>query len=293
MKPLLLRLFVSAIAITATCNHFANGDDDTAPSIRLAGCRVKPVQQVTLAVNESGVLDMIVQEGDQVMAGQCIVRLQDDLARAALAVAEKEASNDVDIRYSEVASDVAKLEHEQSIKVNETVKGSITLIELRRRQLELDQSILRIELARFNQSVASLKRDQAVAQLKAFRVVAPFTGTVHKVSKHEGEAVRQGDPVLELVNTRRVRVEGYLDAAQRRLVKPGTPVQVAPEARRDEAVPGQAVGKIVFVDTVVQAVTQQVRVWADVDNADELLLPGQTAVMKIVPQAQPVASISR
>lgn len=260
----------------------AAGDDSPAP-IRLVGCRVKPADQVTIAINETGILDMIAREGDQVQAGQEIARLHDDLPRAALAVAEREAANTVEIKYSEVASDVALLEHEQAQKVNSTVKGALTIIDIRRRKLELDQSVLRIEQAKYNQEVAALKRNQAAIQLKAFHVTAPFSGTINKVLKHRGEATRQGDPVLELINTRQVRVEGYLDVAQRRLVTPGTVVRVEAESpnKQDPSSP-PAHGKIVFVDSVVQPVTRQVRVWADVENTDEILLPGQTAVVTIV-----------
>lgn len=260
----------------------AAGDDSPTP-IRLVGCRVKPADQVTIAINETGILDMIAREGDQVQAGQEIARLHDDLPRAALAVAEREATNTVEIKYSQVASDVALLEHEQAQRVNSTVQGALTVIDIRRRKLELDQSISRIEQARYNQEVAVLKRNQAAIHLKAFRVTAPFSGTINKVLKHRGEATRQGDPVLELINTRQVRVEGYLDLAQRRLVTPGTMVRVEAESptKQDPSAP-QAHGKIVFVDSVVQPVTRQVRVWADIENTDEILLPGQTAIVTIV-----------
>jgi multidrug resistance efflux pump len=153
--------------------------------------------------------------------------------------------------------------------------------------------VLQIEQARHRQAIAVLKRDEAAAQLKSFSVIAPFVGTVSKVLKHKGEAVRQGEPVLEMVNTRRVRVEGFLDVSNRRFVTPGTTVRVEPEVSVGNPTAAPAVGKIVFVDSVVQPVTQQVRIWADVENADELLLPGLTAVMTISPVSPPTAATSR
>jgi multidrug efflux pump subunit AcrA (membrane-fusion protein) len=267
--------------------------DEGNPMLRITGCRIKPADHVTLSANDAGILDLVPQEGDHVDVGQEIARLEDELPRTALAVAQKEASNDVEIRFAQIASEVAELEHQQAIKVNSTVKGSITLIDIRRRKLEFDQSVMRVEVAKYNQEVAVLKRDQAAAQLRAYSITAPFAGTVNKVIKHKGEAIRQGDPVLELVNIRRVRVEGFLDASHHRLVRAGTLVQVQPEGSDREQSTPAVKGKVAFVDSVVQPVTQQVRFWADVDNADESLLAGQTAQITIATDRRPIVSKSR
>jgi multidrug efflux pump subunit AcrA (membrane-fusion protein) len=267
--------------LIAAAPSLVRADGEVRTPIRLKGCRIKPADQVTLSVNQSGVLRTVPREGDQVDAGQQVIQLEDDLARASLAAAEKEAANNVDIRYAEISSDVARLEHEQAIQVNERSKGAISITDVRRAKLEFDRSLLQIEQARHKQAIAVLKRDEAAAQLKMFHVVSPIVGTVNKVLKHKGEAVRQGEPILELVNTRRVRVEGFLDVADRGLVLPGTPVTVELEDRAADQAVAAAAGKIVFVDAVVQPVTQQVRIWADVDNRDERLLPGLTAAMTI------------
>lgn len=286
-------VMIIACLATGAAFPFVLADGGTAPTIRLTGCRIKPADQITLSVNQSGVLDSVPQEGDRVDAGQRVVLLENELAQATLAVAEKEAANDVDIRHAETASEVARLEHEQAIQVNELSKGTISLTEIRRAKLDFDRSLLQIEQAKHKQTIAVLKRNEAAAQLKTFYVIAPFVGTVNKVLKHKGEAVRQGEPVLELVNTRRVRVEGFLDVAHRRRVTPGTVVQVESEDRADGSVAAPANGKIVFIDSVVQPVTQQVRIWADVENTDELLLPGLTAVMTISLGKPPVTATRR
>ena len=49
------------------------------------------------------------------------------------------------------------------------------------------------------------KRNEAQAQLDTFSIRAPFAGVVTRVHRGKGEAVRQGDQVLELVSTQRVR----------------------------------------------------------------------------------------
>lgn len=266
--------------------------DETSAPIRLAGCRIKPAEQVTLSANQSGVLDLVPQEGDPVETGQRVIQLEDGLARASLAVAERDAANDVEIRNAEAASAVARLEYEQKLEVNDRSKGAVSLAELRRAKLELDRSLLQIEQAKHKRANAILKRNESIEQLLTFHVSSSITGTVNKVLRHKGETVRQGEPVLELVNTRRVRVEGFLDAKHRRQVTKGTTVQVELEGATKPGT-AMATGKIVFVDSIVQPVTKQVRVWADVDNSDELLLPGLTAIMTIMPGNPTVAASNK
>lgn len=259
--------------------------DPAGSAVRIENCRIKPAVQITLSANQSGAITSVPQEGDHVESGQQILRLDDELARAAFAVAEKQAANDVDIRFAGMSSEVARLEHEQAMEVNLSLKGSIPITEVRRRKLEFDRSVLQIEKSKHEQAIAVLKQHEAAALLKTYSVAAPFEGTVAKVLKRQGEAVRQGEPVLELVDTRRVRVEGYIDVAHRLRITPGTPVLVERELIGDEPTPEPATGKIVFVDTVVQPVTRQIRVWADVDNSHGSLVSGLTATMTVVPGA--------
>lgn len=279
-----IRLVVAALCCVMgpAMDSFAQDGKLKDAAIRLPNCRIKPEGQVTLSANQSGILTSVPKEGDQVEAGQQVIQLDSELARTAVAVAERQAEIDVDIRFAEISSDVARLEYEQAKDVNMSSPGSIPLTEVRRRKLEYDRSLLQIEQSKHQQAVALLKLNEANAQLKTFSVAAPFAGTVTKVVKKAGESVRPGEPVLELVNTRRVRVEGYIDAALRRRISAGTPVQVEGE-KLDDEVPRPASGKIVFVDTVVQPVTRQIRIFAEVDNSDESLVAGLTATMTVLP----------
>ena len=265
------------------CTTLAQGDEPSAANIRLINCRIKPAGQVTLSANQSGSIVTVPQEGDQVTTGQRIIQLDDELARAALAVAEKQAENDAEIRHAMISSDVARLEFEQATEINNSSKGAIPTSEVRTRKLEYDRSLLLIEQSRHQQAVAVLKRHEAAAQLKAFSVNAPFDGTIVKVLKKPGESVRQGEPVLELVNTRRVRVEGFIDVAYRERIAAGTRVQVTSELASESSSPSNSSGTIVFVDSAVQPVTRQLRIWADVDNSSGTLISGMTATMSVVP----------
>ena len=103
--------------------------------------------------------------------------------------------------------------------------------------------------------------------------------------KYPGEAVRQGDPIVALVSTKRVRVEGEIDVRGSWQVRRGNAVTV--EIDLDDAPPeikGRTFeGRLVYVDPTVDAISLTVRVWAEVDNPDGLLKAGLGATMTIFP----------
>src|SRR5262245_56279581 len=72
----------------------------TPRTIRAQDCTVKLLDEVVLSCERPGILGTVsVREGDTVQQGTLLAGLKDDVARAALAVAEAEADSDVEIRY--------------------------------------------------------------------------------------------------------------------------------------------------------------------------------------------------
>lgn len=83
-------------------------------------CRIVLIRQVTLACDRSGVVRSVeIHEGDAVPAQQQVVLIADEVARANLAVAEKKASNDVDVRFNQKARDVAEIEYQKNVEAND------------------------------------------------------------------------------------------------------------------------------------------------------------------------------
>src|SRR5262245_32037739 len=84
--------------------------------VELEDCIVKLLDEVVLSCERPGILGTVsVREGDTVQEGALLAGLKDDVARAALAIAEAEAESDVEIRYAEAARGVADLEHERMV----------------------------------------------------------------------------------------------------------------------------------------------------------------------------------
>ncbi len=279
----------------AEAQQAAKQPRDKRSQIPLYRCRIKLIHQVTLSSDRAGTLAFIEpEEGDLVQSGQQVAGLKNEVARSVLASAKEKARNDVQIRYATKATAVAIVEHEKGLETNRKVPGTVPDIEIRRLKLAAEKGLLQIEQAKHEFTIAGLEKNEAQAQLKTFQIEAPHDGMVTHVYKRKGEAVRLGDPILEVVSTRRVRVEGYVDINDVWHVKPGDPVTVQLDIPDVKLVVEQEVfqGRISFVDVGVQPVTKRTRVWAAVTNRGNILRAGLTAKMTIhankqVAQARP------
>jgi RND family efflux transporter MFP subunit len=279
-----------------------SGGTSRSGPVELQRCHIKLIDHATLASDRNGILAFVdPDEMDEVREGQIVARLKDEIAAAALATAEKQATNDIEVRYAVKAAELAHVEHEKAVQANERRSGLQVVpdIEVRRLKLAAERSDLQIEQAEHQLELNRLARDEARTNLDAHRVEAPFDGIVTRVYKKKGEAVRQGDPILELVNTDRVRVEGQAEIVDAWDIKPGDRVEVRLEElparpnRRPEVqqlfsarpeVQQVFEGRIVFVDVTAESTSGRVRVWAEVANRDNILVAGLTARMTIYPE---------
>lgn len=277
----------------------AGGESRTAStgpkSVRLPECRIALIRQVTLACDRPGVVKSVeFSEGHPVEARQQVVLIADEVARATLAVAEKKASNDVDVRFNEKARDLALIELRKNVEANDIAAEksekegkklvvAVAALEIEKLKLAAEKSALAIEQAGNELALNKLSADQTRAELATYSVIAPFGGVVTRVFKHPGEAVRQGDPILELVNIDRVRIEGRVALSDIRSIRLKHKVRVKlndpdfdlPEESEEFA------GHVSFIDVTVDPVTRETRVWAEVENRDNILRAGLMAEMVI------------
>lgn len=267
--------------------------DDTEPdeqvtrepgAVTLPKCSVKLLDSVVLATDRPGLIAFVEpKEGDLVRKDQEIVFLKDETAVKLFNAAKHKATNDVNKRFAEKSAAVAKAEWEKMLESNRKVPGSIPSTEVERAKLNYEKGLLQKEQAEFEQEVARLEMEKAAAELKTYKIEAPFDGEVRKVLKHKGEAVTQGTPILELISTRSVRVEGYLPIEDVWSVRKGDPVEVRLDIPdKDLAIEKEIFeGKVYFIDKTVSPVTHGARVWAEVQNPGARLIEGLYARMTI------------
>lgn len=257
-----------------------------AGQVTLAQCRVKLINDVQLASARGGILARVAAEGSRIAAGQPVAELREELARIGLQIAEQEASSDVEIRFAEKSSEFARLKYLRALDANQRAAGTVSELELQELRLEAERALLQLEQARQKHLVAQLRCDETRELLGTCRVLAPFEATVVQVYKHPGEVVREGEPIAEVVNTERVRIEGQIPLAESVRIQAGARVEVV--VADPEAAPAlraqRFAGEIGFVDVKVEPVSRTIRVWAWAENRGGLLRDGMTVTMTITPR---------
>lgn len=288
------RFVLSAfLAALAACLFVARAAPHAVPEAaasprdaRAVNCRVKFVERRTLAVERPGILSEVAKEGVRVEAGEIVLRVRDAVPKSALAVAAARADSDADLRAAEKEREAAEFEHQTHLKANESRPGTYTDIDIRRVKLAAESAALKVEQAKYERQVNLRLKEQAEDELETYYVPSTISGLVTRAFKGAGEAVQLGEPILEVVNTETVRVEGFVTLGDAWRVKVGMPVTVSADLSRSAGASregerqrgaGSVVtieGELGFVDVDVTPVAKLVRVWADVPNREGLLRDG-------------------
>ncbi|MEX0718852.1 MAG: HlyD family efflux transporter periplasmic adaptor subunit [Planctomycetaceae bacterium] len=274
----------------------AQEDVTSSTPIEVKAVLVRLIDEADVPAREAGVLEEIrVREGDVVRKGAILARVDDTLARLTrdraaieLEIAEREAENDVDIRYARKKVEVAQAELDRGLESRRAFRDSVSQSEIESLQLAVERSRLEIEQAEHDRTVAGMTRalkrneldtgEQNVARRK---VAAPIDGVVVEIHRRGGEWVQPGDRVLRIVRMDRLRAEGFIDAAQSRAEIRGAPAELRVLLPDDPQ--ATFAGKVVFVSPEIDPVNGQVRVWAEFDNPDSRLQPGLRGTMTLAP----------
>ena len=273
----------------ATCTLFIGpfAAAQTPKEIEVSTCTTTFVDRITYSTERTGVISVVPEEGDVVKLGEVIVRLNDQVPQAVLAVNQARAESEIEIEAAEKTAESARLEYDAAREANSVSSPSnpaYPATRLRRLKLDAEAAGLQVNQARHEKHLAELTRDQAQAELESFWVTSDVGGVVTRVFKHRGEGVQQGEPIVQVVNTDRLRIEGYI-GIEDLYVKKGMPVKATFQVHNLEGDLEEVVleAKLGFVDVSVGELTKQVRVWAEVDNSAGLLREGLGVEMVILP----------
>lgn len=237
----------------------------------------------------------------------------------AVKISQTTAGSDVSVRLAEKNREVAQFELNRAQKAKDAFSGSVSNAELNRLQVLFDQRTLEIEKAREDRTVAGLKpeadqaavlqqsetvartqlltsereQEQHVArtnlevarnelalarlQLDRRRLTAPFSATIVSIERQTSEWVEPGTSVMRLIQLDQLRVEGFVDADVATRMMPGQKALI-----RFAGEPLPAVnGVVTFISPEIDAVNQQVQVWAEFANEDHRVRPGLVANMEL------------
>ncbi len=254
--------------------------------------QLRKQDEAQLAAERPGIIEFIeFEEGDPVQKGQVIARLKDGVARAKLEKDQFTATNDVHIRYADAAYKLAAQELEIATATNARVPATVPVLELKKLGLAVNKALLQKEQAEFEQIVAEKTVVESEEAIKTHAIKAPFSGVVSAVFRTAGEAVRQGDPILEIISTEVVRIEGLIKIDESYAVKPGDKVRVQLDTKHydlpEHVAKSVLEGEITWVDPRPLPLIGKTKVAAKVENLRGFLRPQLRALMSITPGANP------
>lgn len=240
------------------------------PRVAIATGVTQAFRDVKLSMTVQGRIDsLLVREGQTVLRGQPLLRL--DHALEALEVQRRRL----------LLADVSRLNELRSKQevLSEQVASLRPLLQtggIARKQFEDEEMALSnvvserqaLEAAKLREKV---ELDLAAEALERRHLRAPMSGVVTKVFLREGESVAPNEPVVQLVDTSRVRFLGTVTSAAGLQIKPGRRVTVV--LGLDDKAPSRQ-ARLVFVSPVTDAASGLVEVIAEFDNADGSVKPG-------------------
>jgi multidrug resistance efflux pump len=276
---------------------------------RVPNCVFSIIDEAQVPAREAGeLMEFDAREGKPVQAGQVLGQIDDQDAKTKKEVAEldaeaaeAQATNDIRIRAAVAGADVADAEYKNSLEIQRRNPGAISKSQLRKEELNVTHAKLQIDLAKHEYAVAGMTSKAKKAQVKATdleiarrQIVAPLDGVIVQVSKHKGEWVQPGDPVLRMVRMDKLRIEGFLNAQEYAPIDVADrPVTIEVNLTRGRV--EKFTSKIEFVSSLVEA-SGEYRIWAEVDNRLErnhwVLRPGMLAEMSITLELPPAPASS-
>ena len=246
--------------------------------------RLVAVFNTLVAAESPGIVREIeIAPGAQVAKDSSLVRLNKemfaaeyDVAVAEYEIAKLEARNRVNVEYADKSAEVAAAVLEKSVQANRIFSNSIPSTEIEKLRLEFEQSRLsgeqaqlEFEMAQWTEELKERTTQAAKVRLESRIVRAPFAGTVAQVYVQPGQWVNAGEPIVRLMDSKRLRAEAYLQEDFIRQVQVGQHVQfeylLAGETLQVDA-------EVTFVGVeIVEGIFQ---FWAEFDNPEGMHLPG-------------------
>lgn len=201
------------------------------------------------AVPEMGgrILSIPVREGDYVKRGQIIARLDGESANRQLAELQ-------------TSLDLAKTVFERQDRLwKQNIGSEIQYLEAKANKERLEKTM---ETVRYQQSKSN--------------VYAPISGVVNKEFADVGEMAPPGMPIVEILNTRSVKVVADLPENYLGIVKKGAKVNID-----FPSIDKQMNGKISMVGRSIDPANRTFKVEVDLGNKSGNLKPNMLAEMKL------------
>ena len=245
---------------------------DGSPAIERVIGVVQPFRTARLApVGQGRIASIAAAEGTQVMAGDPIFSLADQVQQVRVRIAKAKAETTLSVELAQARWEQARQERDRLAdlhgEANATPKEysdavseeAITRLEFEQARFQHDQDVLAYQLEQ--------------ARLDELHIRVPFGGYVSRQTKEVGETVDEREFVVTLVQLNPLLVAVDCPLALAPLVHPNDRLTVRP--MDDHWAPRQ--GTVTLINAVADAASQTFKVKLSIDNEDG----GWTSGMKV------------
>lgn len=230
--------------------------------IEFSGSLVAPRTAIVRAKAAGTLLDLKVDEGSRVRAGQVLGAI--DLSDLQARVADRAAAVDA----AKAALEEAQRQHTAATGL--AAQNFISPTALQTAQSKLDAAASQLKSAQAQLTTARIGVSEA-------NLVAPIGGVVAKRSVVPGEKLSMEQPVLTIVDLAELELAGAVGTHEVSLLAPGMPVEV-----RVEGVDQPVAGKLIRISPAAEPGTRAIGVTITIANPHEKFRAGQYALASIV-----------
>lgn len=245
---------------------------------------LEPRKSPDLTAAENGVIsEILVKEGDRVMKGQVLIKLDSAVLEARLAVTKAQADNMGTILAAEADYKQQKDRYEKLAKLEQRDVSSQYEVQRQLSAMKVAEGKLAeaLEIKRVNQ----LQSELAAAELDRRLVKSPIDGIVTEILKEVGEAVTLQDSgrsehLIRVVKVDELQAVAHIPSIYGNRVKEGAEMEFRLDGV-DGARPTIVKGVVEFVSPVIDSASGTIRLRLVVNNAAGSIRAGSQAHLLI------------
>jgi len=229
-----------------------------------------PVDDLLLGLPVAGRIDtLLVREGDWVNAGDVILELDQTLE--ALELERRRLMLEDESRLQQARTREATLREQLAQAERLYATDTISRKQMEDERLAWQAAVADLAELEISKQQQAVDHALAVENLQRRSLRAPVSGVVARLNYQVGESVSAHEPVVRLVNTRRVQFTGNVAAHLGALLKPGQRIDIVTGIGSHQRVRS---AEITFVSPVADPASGLLQVKAEFDNDSAELRPG-------------------
>ncbi|WP_165440777.1 HlyD family secretion protein [Rubripirellula amarantea] len=230
----LLSAFVAASLLTGTSarvgvaselDNRVDGLVSDGYTVEVDECLVRFAKEIQVPALATGRVDQVmVQKNDFVETGSPLARLDDRAllirrrtAQLRVTSAREQSSDEVEIKYAEVALAEAQAELDNSRSIQNDVRGAIPLTQMRRMRLAVERGELEVTQAKKRKLRAELEVQLREADLSEIddaighlHTDSPIDGIVLEITRAAGEWIETGETIAQIGKIDRLHVHALV-----------------------------------------------------------------------------------